>query len=416
MREPYRDYTFNSCNILIPHNNVDLQKWAVIACDQHTSDISYWNDLKAKIGNSLSTINLIFPEAYSSSSSIEKANLIVKNMKDYTKTDCFTQYNNSLIYTKRELSNGLFRFGIIGCVDLEKYNAEIVNAKTIKPTEKTDIERLKIRKEIRKNAVLDISHVILFYQDEQNKIREMISARPQDLSLIYDFKTLDTNQRVSGYLIGNELQNELLMELNQNIVNSKTPLIVADGNHSLLSAKLVYENYKEFHKDYLYSPLRYALVEIENLFDQEIEIKPIHRYIYNVDKNNFLDSLKDYLKNLACEEQYRDYFIINVYIGKESHTLKVPNIDKIMPVEIVQKFIDNYLILNKGACDYVHELEKIIELTNNNDNSIGIAFGAIDKQDIAYRVNCNNIFERKTFSVGESEDKRYYLEIRNLMN
>lgn len=87
-----------------------------------------------------------------------------------------------------------------------------------------------------------------------------------------------------------------------------------------------------------------------------------------------------------------------------------------MPVEIIQNFIDNYIILNKWACDYVHELEKIIELTNNNDNSIGIAFGTIDKQIIADRVNCNNIFKRKTFSVGESGDKRYYLEIRNLMN
>lgn len=415
MRGFYRNYTFNSCNILIPHNDVDLQKWAVIACDQHTSDMSYWNDLKAKIGDSLSTINLIFPEVYSNSSNIEKANSIVRNMKYYAKTDCFTQYNNSLIYTKRELSNGLFRFGIIGCVDLEKYDAEIVKAKTIKPTEKTDIERLKIRKEIRKNAALDISHVILFYQDDQNKIKKMISARFQELSLIYDFKTLDTGQRVCGYLIGDKLQTELLMQLNRRIISSKTPLIVADGNHSLLSAKLVYENYKEFHKDYLSSPLRYALVEIENLFDQEIEIKPIHRYIYNIDKNNFLDSLKDYLKNLDCEKQSKDYFIINVYIGKECHTLKVPNIDKIMPVEIIQKFIDNYLFLNKGDCDYVHELEKIIELTNNNDNSVGIEFGMIDKQIIADRVNCNKIFERKTFSVGESDDKRYYLEIRNLM-
>lgn len=413
VRESYKNYTFNSSDILIPQKEINLQKWAVIACDQYTSDIFYWNDIKTKIGDGFSTINLIFPEVYATSSNNEKANLIVQNMKDYVNSNRFTQYNSSIMYTKRELSNGLFRSGIIGQIDLEKYDAEIINAKTIKPTEKTDFERLNIRKNIRKNAVLDISHIILFYQDEQNKIKEMIASRPQELSLIYDFRTLDTNRRIYGYLVGNKLQDKLLMELNQKIINNKTPLIVADGNHSLLSAKLTYENYKKYHKDYLSSPLRYALVEIENLFDKEIEIKPIHRYIYNVDVKNFIDNLNNYLKKLDCED-LTNYFIIKAYIGKDCYDLKVPNIDKLMPVEIIQKFIDNYLMSNKGICDYVHELEKIIELTRKNENSIGIGFGSIDKQIIADRVNGNKIFERKTFSVGESEDKRYYLETRNL--
>lgn len=412
-KECYSKYIFNSSNILVPNKNVDMKKWAVIACDQHTSDKFYWDNLKKEIGSSPSTINLICPEVYADSTYINILNNISKKMNEYVEKKYFTEYNSSIIYTIRELSNGLHRSGIVGQVDLEEYEGDIFKAKTIKPTEKTDTKRMDIRRQIKERSLLDVSHIILFYQDEKNIIGEKVKTNLQDLPLIYDFKTLDSKQRISGYLINGKLKKEILKELNQKFISKQTPLIVADGNHSLLSAKLIYEDYKRCHKDYLSSPLRYALVEIENLYDKEIEIEPIHRYVYNIDGKKFFYELDSYIRHFGGVA-LQDNNCVKMIVGNECHIFKIPKIDSLTPIETIQNFIDDYLIKNGGNLDYVHELDKVIDLVNRNNNSVGILFEKINKNMIADRISHNQIFERKSFSIGKSEDKRYYLETRYL--
>lgn len=415
MKNLYNDLVFNKSDILIPAKDIDMSKWSVIACDQYTSNKKYWDNLKNRIGDSPSTINLICPEAYTLQSDIDLSGLIHKNMRQYIDDNIFKEYKSSLIYTIRETSSGLFRSGIVGQIDLEKYDQDISKSELIKPTEKTDTNRLGTRQKIREGALLDLPHTILFYQDKQGVINKKLNNDLQDLTSIYNFKTLDTNQKLSGYLINESLKNEILKELNENLINHHSPLMVADGNHSLLSAKMVYEEYKKNNPDYLTSPLRYALVEIENLYDKEIDIKPIHRIIYNIDSEKFINNLKIFIESISREKQFNNE-TITVCVNDEKCIFSVPKVDNVTAVEIIQRYIDEYLSKHQGALDYVHESEEVLNIVKHDKNAVGILFDPIEKDTISKRISGNQIFGRKTFSIGQATDKRYYVESRKLLN
>ena len=397
---------FSSADILIP--NIDnMKKWSVIACDQFTSQPKYWNDITEYVAEGFSTLNMIFPEAYLKSCCKEnKIQTIKRNMRDYYNKGIFEEYTDSMIYVERRLSNGLIRKGVVGKVDLESYDYNPLSDSVIRATEKTVVERIPPRVEIRKDALLEFPHILLLCDDKEKILIEFLSNIKDKMKLIYDFDLMQEGGHISGWLVeGDKLRrfNELLGKYickieDQYSKYNVSPIFfaVGDGNHSLATAKACYESDKN-------ELTRYALVELCNLHDESISFEPIHRVITNIDSENFLQCLKDNIVGDNGES-------IKLYVdGKEQ---EVHIIDKIL-LDVLQNFLDNYIHNNGGEIDYIHGEKDLIELTKDK-NSAGIILPSISKDDLFEIIAKKGSLPRKTFSIGEARDKRYYLEGRKI--
>ena len=381
---------FSSANILIPKNN--LSKWSVIACDQFTSNIEYWDELKNYIGSNETFLNCIYPEAYLLHDRDNNIDSIHETMEAYLRDNLFNEYKDVYIYVERKVNNGI-RKGIVGVIDLEEYDYN--GPKKVRPSEETVKERVPVRAEVREGASLDMSHVILFVDDERKSIIESIDKN--NLENIYDFDLNMNGGHIEGYLIEGK-DKESLDELIREYECRKDDLCyaVGDGNHSLAAAKLVYERYKESHEDYLNTPLRYALVEIENIYDPIQVFKPIHRVIK-------CDNYEELLNNLSIE---RGNEIVEWKTKDKSGSFNISSIKEF------QNIIDTYLSNNCGSIDYVHEVEDVDKLVN--EGFLGLYLPAIRNDAFFKTIKNEAAFARKSFSIGSAREKRYYLETRKL--
>lgn len=400
---------FSSADILIP--NIDnMKKWSVIACDQFTSQPKYWNDITEYVAEGFSTLNMIFPEAYLKSCCKEnKIQTIKRNMCDYYNKGIFEEYTDSMIYVERRLSNGLIRKGVVGKVDLESYDYNPLSYSVIRATEKTVVERIPPRVEIRKDALLEFPHILLLCDDKEKILIEFLSNIKDKMKLIYDFDLMQEGGHISGWLVEgyklrrfNELLGKYICKIEDQYSKYNVPPIffaVGDGNHSLATAKACYESDKN-------ELTRYALVELCNLHDESISFEPIHRVITNIDSESFLQCLKDNIVGDNGES-------IKLYVdGKEQEVHIIVPKDKIL-LDVVQNFLDNYIHNNGGEIDYIHGEKDLIELTNDK-NSAGIILPSISKDDLFEIIAKKGSLPRKTFSIGEARDKRYYLEGRKI--
>ena len=400
---------FSAANILIP-NLKNMEKWAVIACDQFTSQPEYWNDVKEYVAEEFSTLNMIFPEAYLKSCCKEnKIQTIKRNMRDYYNKGIFEEYTDSMIYVERRLSNGLIRKGVVGKVDLESYDYNPLSDSVIRATEKTVVERIPPRVEIRKDALLEFPHILLLCDDKEKILIEFLSNIKDKMKLIYDFDLMQEGGHISGWLVEgdklrhfNELLGKYICKIEDQYSKYNVPPIffaVGDGNHSLATAKACYESDKN-------ELTRYALVELCNLHDESISFEPIHRVITNIDSENFLQCLKDNIVGDNGES-------IKLYVdGKEQEVYIIVPKDKIL-LDVVQNFLDNFIHNNGGEIDYIHGEKDLIELTKDK-NSAGIILPSISKDDLFEIIAKKGSLPRKTFSIGEARDKRYYLEGRKI--
>ena len=383
---------FTSTNILVP--KTDLDKWSVIACDQFTSNMNYWNELKNYIGSHNSYLSCIYPEAYLLENKEVDINALHNNMDNFLnyKKDIFNEYKDSYIYVERFL-NGEVRKGIVGIIDLEEYDYLI--SKRIRPSEETVVERVPVRAKVRESASLDMSHIILFVDDEKEEIIEGINKNK--LEKIYDFELNMEGGRIEAYAIQGS-EKERLDNLIEIYEKHKGNLCyaVGDGNHSLAAAKLVYERYKETNEDYLNSPLRYALVEIENIYDPIQKFKPIHRVV------NCQDN-KDLLANLSNGEGEE---VVGWNLGEEKGNFKISSIKEF------QKNIDEYLDKHGGSIDYVHEIEDIDKAVK--EGALGLCLPPINNDAFFKTIEKEGSYARKSFSIGSAREKRYYLETRSL--
>lgn len=400
---------FSPADILIP--NIDnMKKWSVIACDQFTSQPKYWNDITEYVAEGFSTLNMIFPEAYLKSCCKEnKIQTIKRNMRDYYNKGIFEEYTDSMIYVERRLSNGLIRKGVVGKVDLESYDYNPLSDSVIRATEKTVVERIPPRVEIRKDALLEFPHILLLCDDKEKILIEFLSNIKDKMKLIYDFDLMQEGGHISGWLVEgdklrrfNELLGKYICKIEDQYSKYNVPPIffaVGDGNHSLATAKACYESDKN-------ELTRYALVELCNLHDESISFEPIHRVITNIDSENFLQCLKDNIVGDNGES-------IKLYVdGKEQEVHIIVPKDKIL-LDVVQNFLDNYIHNNGGEIDYIHGEKDLIELTKDK-NSAGIILPSISKDDLFEIIAKKGSLPRKTFSIGEARDKRYYLEGRKI--
>ena len=409
---------FLPANILLPKTD-HMEKWAVIACDQFTSDQAYWDRVRKNAEGAVSTINLILPEAELGTEK-EAAHTAEINatMKKYMEDGVFTEYPNSFIYVERTLENGSIREGLVGMVDLDTYDYNPGATSAIRATERTVPERIPPRQRVRRDAPIELPHVLMLCDDHDKKLIEPIGAKKDSLKKVYDFDLMEDGGHIRGWLVDGEEAaafNARLTDYTANVGKKYeglkgVPMVfaVGDGNHSLATAKSCYEELKRNHpgEDLSNHPARYALVELENIHDPAQVFEPIHRVVTGCDPK----ALRKALESQACAE---GGFPVTWYAGEESGTVLLDRSLSELAVGVLQGFLDSYLADHPGEVDYIHDDDALIALAKQ-PNAIGFLLPAMEKSQLFRGVIADGILPRKTFSMGHSREKRYYLEGRKI--
>ena len=408
---------FTSADILLPQN-VDLEKWAVIACDQFTSDPAYWQRVRTTAGDSPSTIHLILPEAELGSADEAKlVSSINASMERYLADGVFTTYPNSYIYVERTLSDGSVRPGLLGMVDLEAYDYRPGSESPVRATEKTVLERIPPRQRVRKDAAVELPHVLMLCDDDKKALIEPLAQLADTLPLLYDFELMEQGGRIRGFLVQGEVAkafDERLEKFSGGIADkyadlSGAPVLLAvgDGNHSLATAKSCYEALKSAHPDMDLSshPARYSLVELQNIHDASLEFAPIHRIVTNVDADKLLADL-----NAVCAD---DGYRVEWVMGDCKGCICLDRSRGELAVAVLQEFLDQWLSENQGEIDYIHGDAEVSALAQK-ENSVGFLLPPMEKHQLFRGVISGGVLPRKTFSMGHAREKRYYLEGRKI--
>lgn len=414
---------FKRANILLP-KNIDMTKWSVVACDQYTSEMDYWNEVEKIVEASPSTLRITLPEIFLEDSDVnERISKINDTMKEYLDEDLFYELKDSMIYLERTQADGRVREGLMGMVDLEDYSYEKGSQTLIRATEKTVIERIPPRLKVRENALLELPHIMILIDDEKKKIIEDLKNEVTDSDVVYDFDLMENGGHIKGYKLNNDSMTKVeeglealcdkeYFEKKYNVKDKGILLFaMGDGNHSLATAKANYENLKKTMTpdEYLNHPSRYALVELVNLHSEALEFEPIHRVIFDTDVNKLIEELYKYYD--INEEGNGQYFeLVTKDIDKK---LYISNPKSNIAVGSIQMFLDEYLKNNKGKLDYIHGDETTKNM-GMEENNVAILFEAMPKEELFRTVILDGALPRKTFSMGHSYDKRYYLEARKI--
>lgn len=415
--------SFKKADILIP-KNIDMEKWSVVACDQYTSQPEYWKQVEKEVGGSNSSLHLIFPEIFLSEGEA-RIHTINETMKKYLSENIFAEYKNSLIYLKRRLACGKIRQGLVGAVDLEDYTFEKGSTGNIRATEGTVLDRIPPRVKIRENASLELPHIMVLIDDPNHSVIEPLEQKSENLKKVYDFELMQDGGHIMGYQVPVNTAEEVLSAIEDlsrlETFNAKYNLsdalpmtfAVGDGNHSLATAKMCWENLKKTlpKSEWEHHPARYALVELVNLHDPSLVFEPIHRVMFHVNPEQVLDELaKFYPETAECDNAGKP--ITCIWKGNKK-VLWIKDDANHLTVGTLQTFIDHYLKNHSGEVDYIHGDDVVTKLSAQ-DNALGFLLPAMEKSDLFKTVILDGALPRKTFSMGEACEKRFYLESKRI--
>jgi len=279
--------------VYLPRQGVDLGKWAVIACDQFTSQPEYWQKVEEFVGDAPSTLNLIFPEVYlDRPGADERIRRIKHSMQDYLSANLLVPHEG-MVYVERQVG-GKKRKGLVLALDLEHYDYTQGSSSLIRATEGTIIDRLPPRIRIREGASLELPHILVLIDDPEGTVIEPVGRSKQQLKELYDFELMAGSGHLKGYLVDDaDIEASIIHALEQLAkpetfaarysIGMERPVLLfamGDGNHSLATAKAIWEKKKaQVGMDH---PSRYALVEIENVHDQGLTFAPIHRVVFGL--------------------------------------------------------------------------------------------------------------------------------------
>lgn len=424
--------------VYLPQKGTDLTKWAVIACDQFTSQPEYWNEVKKIVGDAPSTLNLTFPEVYlEQPGGEERIKNIQATMRRYME-EGILQPHDGLVYVERTV-DGKTRKGIVLALDLEAYDYNRGSSSLIRATEGTIVDRLPPRIKIREGATVELPHILVLIDDPNCTVIEPLSEAKPKLETLYDFDLMFDSGHLTGYAVNQELEAKVIEALRglaqpetfaakYGIGNDQPVLLFAmgDGNHSLATAKAIWEKIKpEVGMDH---PARYALVEIENVHDEGLEFEPIHRVLFDLKKDLFAELEKTFGVNLtykpvaSAEEMVEavdsatgaKQAIGLVGAGKGFGVLEIANPSSNLPVGTIQSFLD--VFLKEGGAekiDYVHGEDVTVKL-GSQPNNAGFYLPGMSKSDLFKTVILDGALPRKTFSMGEAREKRFYMEARKI--
>ena len=416
---------FGPADILLPQN-CDLTKWSVVACDQYTSQNDYWERVAQTVGDAPSTLKLILPESQLEDGHFEEHVAdINRTMDAYLDQGLFRTLPNALIYVERWLDNKKLRRGLVGVVDLECYDYNAGSSSLIRATEGTVITRLPPRVAVRRNASLELPHIMVLVDDPDKQLIEHLTYETDRMEEVYDFDLMERGGHITGYLVPEDLQADVCEILNtlarphdfarKYDAKGKPVLLFAigDGNHSLAAAKAAYEEKKQHtpQEQWADLPARYALVELVNLHDESLEFEPIHRVCFDVDADELM---KDFLAaypgaHYGDGDGHTITYVFDTEVGK----ITVPKPTAQLPVGTLQEFLDQWMQTHSGRIDYVHGDDVTWELGRKPGN-IGFLLPAMGKDELFKTVIFDGALPRKTFSMGEAHDKRFYLEARKI--
>ncbi len=400
--------------ILIPNKNVDLQKWSTIACDQFCARPKYWEELEVLVGSAPSTLRITCPEIYLTKGDLDtRIGDVQKEMNGYLESGIFDEYEN-FVLVEREVEGGKKRVGVMIAIDLDKYNWERVRV-PIRATEGTLVERLPVRIKIRKGAPIELPHAIILIDNPERDIIEPIYAKRDELQKLYDFELNMGGGRIRGYKIDDSefILDKLSALLDADVqikkygVDAGIQFAVGDGNHSIATAKVMWEELKATLSDDEREnhPSRYMLVEMVNLYGDGMDFKPIHRLIYNPTPD-FVSGLKRALKGSGK---------LKIVAKDGAEYIDCP--DKAsLTISAVQGYIESYLVEHpEVAVEYVHNEGHLIDALEEC-GGLGIVLPDFPNNELVnFVVNVGNL-PKKAFSIGEPEHKRYYLECKSIIN
>ncbi len=383
--------------ILLPEKHIDIYKWAVIACDQFTSDPHYWRRLDELVGDAPSTLRLIYPECFLGENDDLRINAVNAAMRSYIERGLFRPAE--CVRTVRETVYGRRRTGFVFSVDLDAYSYAPGNKAPIRATEDTIAERIPPRVHIRYNAELEIPHIMLLYSDPEFTVESAAGAG----EALYESRLNMRGGRVSGCEIAStdamKRAFEKLASDSEKVYGSPLLFLVGDGNHSLAAAARC----RAERENAGLKAGRYALVEAVNIFDAGVVFEPIHRLAVTSKPHELVSYLGDRLSG----DGKTKVFLSDGSVG----TLSIPD-DGIRAVEAVQKALDDYSAENGCRIDYIHGEESLRKASRAG---VGIMLPAMAKRELFNYVASNGILPRKTFSLGEAEEKRYYLEAARIV-
>lgn len=415
---------FSPADILLP-KSADLTRYSVVACDQYTSEPDYWTRVKAFSDGFQSTLFMIFPEIYLKTADFDKTIFdINQTMEKYLQDDLFYEEKNSYIYIQRSLKNGAVRHGLIGKIDLEAYDFSIGSQSAVRATEGTVLDRIPPRVKIRENAPIELPHVMLLLDDPQKAVIEPLANAVSDDDKLYDFTLMEGSGQLRGYRVA-ATQAKRISALLETFADEKyfqtkydvstsSPLTfaVGDGNHSLATARQCYLNLKAQIGDAALShPARYALCELVNLHDRSLEFEAIHRIVFNVDSAALMAAL--YSSYDISEVKALDGQYIEAIIDGAVKPLYIKNPRHSLPVGSLQLFLDEHVQKHGGEIDYIHGKD-IVKSLSKQKNTIGFLLPDMNKNELFKTVIKDGALPRKTFSMGEACDKRFYFEGRRI--
>ncbi|MEG0251600.1 MAG: DUF1015 domain-containing protein [Christensenellaceae bacterium] len=417
---------FKIPQILMPAQNVNLKKWSCVACDQFTSQPEYWNDVEKFVGNAPSTLHMVLPEIYLEHEDVEQRMEHLKNvMFDYLDTGVLEAMPHGVMLTERNI-DGKIRKGILLAMDLEQYDYHIENKPLIRATEQTVMSRIPPRVKIRRDAPVEIPHIMLMIDDEQDSV--IGALHMQRKNMVYDFDLMMDGGRCQGWLFSDEKALDGMIDAIAGLKKHDNMLFcVGDGNHSLATAKTIWDDLKqglsaaqrENH------PLRYALCEVINLRDRAVEFMPIHRVLFGTNAAGCAQFVVDRLREKGAkaklifgrwrtETEHDGTFQIPFLYRDGAGKITIEEPRHPLAIGEVQDVFDEYIKRNpQTKMDYIHGDGAFEELARGYDN-IGFYFEALKKSAFFDTIVKCGVLPKKTFSLGEAEQKRYYLECRAL--
>lgn len=401
---------FLPADILLPRG-ADMTKWSVIACDQFSSERGYWERVARTVGAAPSTLKLIVPEAYLGEvDTARSAAEIAGNMREYLRSGLMKPYDNSLIYVERTISDGRVRRGLVGCLDLELYDYTPGAKVPVRASEKTIVSRLPARVDIRRLAPLELPHIMALIDDSECRVIEPLGKKTNTLEKVYDFTLMEGGGSIRGWRVTGGDIGEIEEELRCLGDKSAVQIVIGDGNHSLAAAKAYWDEIKGGfgEEERRTHPARFALAELNNVYDPAISFEAIHRVVFNTEPEALLMKLEKTLP-AAYGGGYRLRW--TTAEGQGAIRIDAPSIGGL--IELLQTFLDDYIKTSGSEIDYIHGEDSVLSLTRE-PGSIGFILPAMDKSDFFKTVIAGGIFPKKSFSIGRARDKRYYLECREI--
>jgi hypothetical protein len=409
-------------DILLPKEGTDVSRWAVIACDQYTSEPHYWEKADSIVGESPSTLRLIIPEAYlETPKGAQLQQGITVAMDKYLAGGIFREVPQSFVYVERSTPHAAVRRGLVAAFDLDQYDFAPGNTMPIRATEGTILKRLPPRVAVRKQAALECPHIMILIDDPNKSVIEPVASAKGSMEPLYSTDLMLGAGSISGWRVDNSEQFAAIASALEKL-NERGGMLfaVGDGNHSLATAKACWDDLKPSlsKEERENHPARWALAELVNIHDDGLAFHPIHRVVFHVDPADLLAELlwemnkRGWVASMGKAESGKQSI---AWTCPEDHGfINLSNPACPLAAGSLQEALDTVLAgLPEASVDYVHGDAAAVCLGQKEGN-MAFLLKAMDKSELFPAVEKIGILPRKAFSMGEADEKRFYLECHKI--